>query len=185
VSIIDRWGNVVSATQTLGSFYGSKKIHPELGIVYNNLMEGLCGPEPRKIFNNEMAPTIVVRDGQPLLALGSPASSRIFAIVANVISYVVDRELELGAAIEAPRALWTGGDQPRPTVEVIPPVTIKWVKELMNRGFTEPTIARIPGRQGTFTGFGGVNAVYYDAATGIATGAGDPRRDGSAAGARF
>jgi gamma-glutamyltranspeptidase/glutathione hydrolase len=184
ISVMDRWGNTVSMTQTLGNFYGAQRMHPELGIPYNNLLAGACEPIPRKFILCDMAPTIVTKDGLPVLALGSAGSSRIPAIVAFVISQVIDRGAGLGEAIDAPRALWGGRDYDA-NIEIFGPVTAEDVDALAEMGYQNMRLASLPGPREELTIFGGVNAVHCDGPTGMLTGVGDARRLGVAQGARF
>jgi gamma-glutamyltranspeptidase/glutathione hydrolase len=127
-----------------------------------------------------MAPTVVLRDGKPLLALGSAGSSRIPFIVAQVISNVVDRGMPIDDSIAAPRIL---AGRSRSSIEVYPPITKKDVKALEATGYDEIRAIRLPTRQGRLINCGGVNAVHLDAATGVMTAVGDPRRSGRASAA--
>ncbi len=183
VSVVDRWGNTVSMTQTLSNFYGAQEMHPDLEIPYNNLLEGVCDPVPRTAIVSDMAPTIVVRDGAPLLALGSAGSSRIPAIIALVVSNVVDGGMGVGEAVQAPRMLWGGRRLPPLSIEVRPPVTKKLVRWLEDMGYTDIATIELPSPLGRFAIYGGVNAVYRDPSTGVLIGVGDPRRECVALGA--
>jgi gamma-glutamyltranspeptidase/glutathione hydrolase len=127
-----------------------------------------------------MSPTIVLRDGRPLLAIGSAGSSRIPFIIAQVISNVVDRGMTIEDAMTAPRVLES---RRRSSVEVYPPIRMRDVKALQKTGYDNLRAVRLPTRQGRLINCGGVSAAYYDAATGLMTGVGDPRRSGRAAGA--
>jgi len=108
LSVIDRWGNAVSMTSTLGNFYGVRKAVPGYGVIHNNLLNGTCPQGPNWAYVSDMAPTIVARDGRVLLVLGSAGSSRISTAIATVISNMVDRGMTLPEAIEAPRTMWRG-----------------------------------------------------------------------------
>jgi gamma-glutamyltranspeptidase/glutathione hydrolase len=180
MAVIDRFGNMVSMTQTLGNFYGCEIIEPGFKIIYNNLLQGTCKPTPGELIASEMSPTIVLRDGKPLLAVGSAGSSRIPYIIAQVISNVVDRGMTIEDAMTAPRVLES---RRRSSVEVYPPIRMRDVKALQKTGYDNLRAVRLPTRQGRLINCGGVSAAYYDAATGLMTGVGDPRRSGRAAGA--
>jgi gamma-glutamyltranspeptidase/glutathione hydrolase len=132
VSVVDRWGNVVSLTQTLGRSYGAEVATPGLGFPYNSLLESFnfgkpqCPGylQPRIPCFNDMAPTIVLAaDGTLLTAVGAPSSNRIPSIITNVISNLVDRKMGLEEAIEAPRVLY-GGFRPliQPSIEILDPI---------------------------------------------------------------
>lgn len=183
ISIIDRHGNVVSLTQTLGRLYGSKTACPGLGFPYNNLLEGAPSISPTFINPTYMAPSIVVDDGKPYLVLGSAGSSRIPGILAGVISGVVDRGLGLREAIEEGRIVY-GVERPGLHLEIMPPNTMAQVEQLKQRGYEEIFLARLPTPMGRLSRFGAVNAIQFDAQTGTMIGVGDPRRHGSAVGVR-
>lgn len=112
ISTADRAGNVVSYTFTIESTGGSGIVVPGFGFLLNNELtdfnfgdtahpnrvEG--GKRPR----SSMAPTIVLRDGAPLLAVGSPGGSMIITTVLQILTDRLDRGATLPAAIAAPRA---------------------------------------------------------------------------------
>ncbi len=187
VSVVDRWGNAVSLTQTLNRFYGNKVITDGLGFVYNSSLE-TSDPEsstllrPRSIIPTDMAPTIVLRDGKPLLVLGSAASSRIPGAVASVISNVIDRGLSVSEAVTAPRVLWSWGSTTGICIEEIPPITGAIADGFLARGFPLGRRVTLPTTIIDFALDGAVNVVYRDPDTGLLTGLGDPRRCGTARG---
>jgi len=185
VSVIDRWGNAVSLTQTLGRFFGNKQATPGLGFPYNSLLEGVSNLGAREPIPTYMCPTIVVENGRALLVLGSASSARIPGIVATVISNAVDRSLDLREAVIAPRVLWSTMQNLGVYAEVFPPITQEQIAELRRYGYDSIFRAQLPVRQSRFARFGAVNAVHYDRESGVMTGVGDPRRNGNALGARF
>lgn len=112
----DRWGNVVAYTLTIESTGGSAITVPGRGFLLNNeltdfnfqpVTPGVFDPNlpgPGKRPRSSMAPTIVLSDGKPLLALGSPGGATIITTVTQILLGRVDRELSLVDAIAAPRA---------------------------------------------------------------------------------
>ena len=112
LTVSDRWGNVVSYTYTIESTGGNGVVVPDWGFLLNNELtdfnfDSLTHPnrvEGGKRPRSSMSPTIVLDDGQPFLALGSPGGSM---IITTVLQILVDR-LDLGAtlpeAIAEPRA---------------------------------------------------------------------------------
>jgi gamma-glutamyltranspeptidase/glutathione hydrolase len=112
LTVSDRAGNVVSYTFTIESTGGSGIVVPGFGFLLNNELtdfnfdstthpnrvEG--GKRPR----SSMAPTIVLRDGAPLMAVGSPGGSMIITTVLQILVDRIDRGLTLPDAIAAPRA---------------------------------------------------------------------------------
>jgi gamma-glutamyltranspeptidase/glutathione hydrolase len=190
ISVVDRFGNTVSLTQTLGRFYGGKAVTPGLGFVYNSFLEEYdhTNPsvmQPRSAPTTDMSPTIVLRDGKLLMALGSAGSERIPGVVAQVISNVVDGNLGVRDAVLAPRALWNGSDEPGVCAEQIRPITKRQIAELERRGYEILRWVRLPASRRDFIRLGAVNAVYYDPATVDYCGVADPRRQGFALAARF
>jgi gamma-glutamyltranspeptidase/glutathione hydrolase len=183
VSVIDRWGNAVSLTQTLGRFFGNKRASADLGFPYNSLLEGHTNLVGRAPIPTYMCPSIVTKDDQVLLVLGSASSARIPGVVASVISNVVDRDMDLADAVIAPRVLWSTMQQLGVYAEVFPPITAEQIDELARYGYDPILRAQLPVRQSRFSRFGAVNAVHFDRETGVMTGVGDPRRNGSALGA--
>lgn len=186
VSVIDRWGNAVSLTQTLGRFFGSKVVTPGLGFPYNSQLEGLVNPKPRDLIPTDMAPTIVLENGEAVLVLGSAGSSRIPAIVSSVISAVIDGDADAGPAVLQPRVIWGGGQLwPQGLVEVLPPITPGDMEAFRKRGFDEAYSVQLPAQRRAFVPMGAVNLVTFDRETRELTGVVDPRRGGLAKGAEF
>ena len=119
-SVVDQWGNAVSVTTTLNFSYGSGLAIPGTGVLLNNEMDdfsakpgvpnayGLLGNEKNKIEPNKrmlssMTPTIVLKNGHTFLVTGSPGGSRIITTVAQVISNVIDHNMNIAEATHAPR----------------------------------------------------------------------------------
>jgi gamma-glutamyltranspeptidase/glutathione hydrolase len=113
-----------------------------------------------------MAPTVVLRDGEVELAVGSAGSNRIRSAILQVIVGVVDHGLPAQDAVNAPRVHFEDGK-----VYTEPGVPVEEL-EVDGRELVRFT------QQNVF--FGGCQAVERDLATGEMTGAGDPRRSGVA-----
>lgn len=113
--VADRWGNVASYTLTIEQTGGSAMTVPGYGFLLNNemtdfdfvpLTPGVPDPNlpgPGKQPRSSMSPTIVLRNGHPWLALGSPGGATIITTVLQVLTEYVDRGLPLVDAIAAPR----------------------------------------------------------------------------------
>lgn len=111
-SIIDEAGNAVSMTTTIENAFGSRLMVG--GFLLNNELtdfsfrthrEGIPianRVEPGKRPRSSMAPTIVLKEGKPLLLIGSPGGSRIIGYVAKTIVAVIDWDLDIQKAIEMP-----------------------------------------------------------------------------------
>nr|WP_257316228.1 gamma-glutamyltransferase [Shinella pollutisoli] len=119
-SIIDKDGNAVAVTYTLNGSFGIGKVAEGTGILLNNEMDdftvkpgvanlyGLIQGEanaiaPRKSPLSSMNPTILSKDGQPFMVIGSPGGARIITITLEAIVNVIDHGMDLQAAIDAPR----------------------------------------------------------------------------------
>jgi gamma-glutamyltranspeptidase/glutathione hydrolase len=119
-SVVDSAGNAVSNTYTLNYSYGVGLVPEGTGVLLNNELDdftaapgasnayGLVGfeanlPGPGKRPLSSMSPTIVLKDGRPVLVTGSPGGSRIISTVLQVIVNVLDYQLDVAAAVAAPR----------------------------------------------------------------------------------
>jgi len=119
-SVIDSRGNAVSNTYTLNFPYGVGLVADGTGVLLNNELDdftaapgasnafGLVGfeanlPGPGKRPLSSMSPTIVLKDGKPVLVTGSPGGSRIISAVTQVIVDVIDYKMDIAAAVAAPR----------------------------------------------------------------------------------
>jgi gamma-glutamyltranspeptidase / glutathione hydrolase len=112
----DRWGNVVSYTLTIEQTGGSGIVVPDRGFLLNNELtdfnfaptQGTAAdpnlPAPGKRPRSSISPTIVLRGGHPLLALGSPGGATIITTVLQTLINRLDLGMTLPAAIAAPRA---------------------------------------------------------------------------------
>lgn len=119
-SIVDSFGNAVSATTTINAGYGSKYYCEELGFFLNNEMDdfsakpgepnmfGLIGNEansiaPQKRMLSSMTPTIVEKNGKLFMVVGSPGGSTIITSVLQTILNVYEFRLGMQDAVNAPR----------------------------------------------------------------------------------
>ncbi|NLS69245.1 gamma-glutamyltransferase [Bradyrhizobium brasilense] len=119
-SVVDAGGNAVSNTYTLNFPYGVGLVADGTGVLLNNELDdftaapgasnafGLVGfeanlPGPGKRPLSSMSPTIVLKDGRPVLVTGSPGGSRIISAVTQIIVDVIDYRMDIAAAVAAPR----------------------------------------------------------------------------------
>ena len=119
-SIVDQYGNAISATTTLNGAYGSKVFVTEGGFLLNNEMDdfsskpgepnmfGLIGAkansiQPQKRMLSSMTPTIVEKDNELFMSLGSPGGSTIITSVMQTILNVYEFNLSMQEAVNAPR----------------------------------------------------------------------------------
>ena len=109
--VADRFGNVVSATQTLGNLFGSRIMPEGTGIWLNNSLAYStfepkgnpmdAHPGRRKLSGD--VPTIVFRDGRPWVAIGTPGGHTIGQTLPQMIMNLIDFEMDIQRAIDAPR----------------------------------------------------------------------------------
>jgi gamma-glutamyltranspeptidase/glutathione hydrolase len=119
-SIIDKDGNAVSVTYTLNDWFGAKVTAARTGVLLNNEMDdftvkigvpnmyGLVQGEanaiaPGKRPLSSMSPTIVTKDGKPVLIVGTPGGSRIITAVVHTLLNVIDYGMNIQEAVDAPR----------------------------------------------------------------------------------
>jgi gamma-glutamyltranspeptidase/glutathione hydrolase len=119
-SVLDKDGNAVAVTYTINGLFGAGVMAADTGFFLNNEMDdfttapgkpnlfGLVqGPRnaiaPGKRPLSSMAPTIVTRDGKPVMVLGSPGGARIITITLETILNLVDYGMELQEAVDSPR----------------------------------------------------------------------------------
>ena len=182
-SVIDRDGNMVSSTYTLNLSFGSGMTVDGAGFFLNNEMDdfsskagapnafGLIGGtanaiEAGKRPLSSMTPAMVFKDGEPVLATGSPGGSRIIMAVLQMIVNVIDHEMNIGVAANAPR------------------MHHQWLPNILQleSGFSPDTIQELQRRGHAIRGgrtIGNVNSVSR--ADDYFLGAADPRRPGGGA----
>lgn len=119
-SIIDQYGNAISATTTLNAYFGSKLYCSELGFFLNNEMDdfsskpgvpnmfGVTGGDannilPEKRMLSSMTPTIVEKNGELFMSVGTPGGSTIITSVLQTILNVHEYKMTMQEAVNAPR----------------------------------------------------------------------------------
>ncbi|WP_117882127.1 gamma-glutamyltransferase [Aureibaculum luteum] len=120
ISVVDKQGNAVSMTYTLENSYGNKYVVAGAGFLLNNEMgdfnpipgytnsKGLIGTkpnlvQPEKRMLSSMTPSIVAKNGKPVIVIGSPGGRTIINTVLQVILNVIDYDMNIAQAIESPR----------------------------------------------------------------------------------
>lgn len=119
-SIADKWGNAVSVTYTLNDWFGARVTAAGTGVLLNDEMDdftakvgvpnlyGLVQGEANKIEPGKrplssMSPTIVSKDGKPVMVVGTPGGSRIITAVLHTMVNVIDYGMDIQEATDAPR----------------------------------------------------------------------------------
>lgn len=174
-TIVDREGTIVTASQTIGHFFGSGVVVRGWGIVLNDDITDMAPrpDHPNSISANRrsvanMNPMIVARAGRPWVAMGTPGSRRITAALSQVTVNLIAYGQELASAVAQPRLHWEAGTL------------------YLEGGFAEAEIeaarrivsSRIVRRGPLDLYFGGIHAAAIEGRTVI--GVADPRRDGVA-----
>lgn len=113
LTVADRWGNVVEYTLTIEQTGGSGIVVPGRGFLLNNELTDFTAVydpedpnriEPLKRPRSSMSPTIVLQNGEPFLAVGSPGGSTIITTVLQILVNRIDLGMSLPRALAAPRA---------------------------------------------------------------------------------
>ncbi|MBE9128502.1 gamma-glutamyltransferase, partial [Coleofasciculus sp. LEGE 07081] len=124
-SIVDRFGNAVAVTYTINSLFGAKVIAKDTGFFLNNEMDDFTAKpgkanqfglvqgeanqiEPGKQPLSSMSPTIVKQDEEVVLVTGSPGGATIPTTVVQVITNLIDYNLDIEGAVNAPRIHYQG-----------------------------------------------------------------------------
>jgi gamma-glutamyltranspeptidase/glutathione hydrolase len=177
-AVVDRSGNMVAITQTINHFMGAGVVPAGSGVMMNDEMDDFTpkpgtpnSPVAGKRPLSSMAPTIVVKDGKPFLAIGSPGATRIVSALAEIIVNTVDFGMDLPSAIAAPR--FHNGNADKTDVEAR--ISGDVLRALETRGH------KFSIRKEMDLFFGGAQGIMC-VPGGKLHGGGDPRRDGIAVG---
>jgi len=187
--IVDRFGNAVGCTPTLGGLFGSNVVVGNTGLLLNNGMRigstspyptdvNYVGPGKIPILNN--SPVVVLKDGALAFVFGTPGGETIGQTEFQVLLNLVDFQMPVQEAIEAPRfVLDATPNFYKPgaaiTVQVegrVPPATIAALKAMGH------TVQVLPG----WGSLGHMQVIRVDPKTGAKTAGADPRRTGYAMG---
>ncbi|MBR8833599.1 MAG: gamma-glutamyltransferase [Stigonema ocellatum SAG 48.90 = DSM 106950] len=149
-SIIDRYGNAVAVTYTINSYFGSGVMAGNTGFLLNNEMDDFAAKpgvpnnfglvqgnlnaiEPGKRPLSSMTPTIVTKNGKVFIVTGSPGGSTITTTVLQVLTNVIDYDMDIAQAVNAPRIHYQG----LPNVVRTEPLALKSnvVQQLFDMGY--------------------------------------------------
>jgi gamma-glutamyltranspeptidase / glutathione hydrolase len=184
-SVADADGNWVACTATVNTGFGSKVVIPGTGVVMNDEMDdfstqpgvanyfGLVGAEanavaPGKRPLSSMSPTIVLRDGKPILALGAAGGPTIISQVVMALVNMLDLGMTPQAAIAQPRIHHQWSPDELVVERTLPESMQKALKELGHDVKVKPTL--------------GVTQIVGRTADGKFVGTADPRAGGGAKG---
>lgn len=180
LSVIDAEGNAVSLTQTLGVHFGCFQMPAGTGVLMNaemiNFSPKRASPNalaPRKRVRSTQSPTLVTRDGEVVLAVGSPGDYYIVTAVTNVLLNHLAYGMDLFDAVDAPRFAARYNWSMARVEKRLPAATLAALDKL-----GEPTSLY----EAYDLHFGGVAAISRDPVSGRLYGVADRRRDGVAKG---
>ena len=176
---IDSRGNAVAVTQSLGSGFGSAMVVPGTGIALNNFMNWFdLDPKspnvigPSKKIEMCMSPAQVWDEAGLRFLIGTPGSYGILQTTPQMIMNIIDHEMNIQAAIEAPRVRTFGGY----TVLAEGRIDSDVLAELESKGH------KIDPLEDWSMLVGGGHGIMVDPESGSFMGGTDPRRDGYALG---
>jgi gamma-glutamyltranspeptidase / glutathione hydrolase len=188
-SIVDKFGNAIGVTPTLGGLFGNNVIVGNTGLLLNNGMRlGSTSPYPTDlnyvgagkipILNN--SPIVVLKDGKLAFVFGTPGGETIGQTEFQVLVNLIDFQLPVQQAIEAPRFSLDADPnfyKPGSAIEVsiegrMPAQTIEALKAMGHK------VRVLPG----WGSIGHMQTIKVDLVTGAITAGGDPRRTGYAIG---
>lgn len=185
-SVADKDGNLVTFTQTINNFFGSRVMPEGTGFFLNNEIKDFAFTEgaanvvaPYKQPASYMAPSVVLYNGQPYLTIGSPGANRIPSALLQVILNMVEFDMNVADAIAAPRAhcfATSQADVSKTSKVINVENSLGLVSELEKMGYD----VTVQGITPIASYFGGVQAIQVTS-DGY-HGAADFRRDGKALG---
>jgi gamma-glutamyltranspeptidase/glutathione hydrolase len=171
VSVVDRHGNAVALTHTLGSPSGA--ITDGLGFIYNGTMSrfdprpGRAGSiAPGKRRSSSAAPTIVFKDDKPFIVMGAPGGSYIAPAMAQGVMNVIDFDMSMLEAVAAPRIVAVSN-----AVDISNRIRRSVSEELTALGYDVK-------RSAQSYPFAALHGIRID--DGLCSGGADPQRDGMA-----
>jgi gamma-glutamyltranspeptidase/glutathione hydrolase len=188
-SIVDKFGNAIGITPTLGGLFGNNVVVGSTGLLLNNGMRlGSTSPYPDNvnyvgagkvpILNN--SPVVVLKDGKLAFVFGTPGGETIGQTQFQMLVNLIDFQLPVQQAIEAPRfALNAEPNFYKPGSEItvqienrMPAATLEALKAMGHKLRVSPGWGSI----------GHMQTIKIDLVTGTITAGGDPRRTGYAMG---
>ncbi len=175
ISVLDVDGMCANVTCSNGS--GSGVLVPGTGVILNNMLGeedlnpgGFHRIAPGRRVPSMMAPTVVLRDGEIALGLGSAGSNRIRSAILQTIVRVIEQRMGVAEAVRAPRLHFEDG-----LVQAEPGIEEAALQRLESRG------VRVARRPQINLFFGGCQAVARERGGAALSGGGDPRRGGAVA----
>jgi gamma-glutamyltranspeptidase/glutathione hydrolase len=177
LNVVDGEGNMVALTQTLGAEFGSGVVAGNTGVLFSNEMRHLhldpsdpSRMQPGKRSRSNESPLIVLKDGKPFMALGTPGNDGIWQRLVQVIVNVIDFHQDIQTAITAPRMVYGGhqetGTEIKPIFNVEDRIPAAVMDALRATGYEIKSVSDDIGR---------VSGIVVDQQTGFRQGGADPR----------
>ena len=184
LNVVDGDGNMVALTQTLGDLFGAGVIPADTGVLLGDEMRHLhldpTDPsrlEPGKRSRSNESPIIVLKDGKPFMAIGTPGSNGIWQRLVQVIANIVDFHMDVQKAVTEPRMKYGGhaetGSEIRPVFDIEDRIPAATMDALRRNGYEVKSVKDDYGR---------VHAIMIDPLTNFRLGGADPREAGYAVG---
>jgi gamma-glutamyltranspeptidase/glutathione hydrolase len=185
MSIVDRWGNAVAMTNTLGNLFGAGVVVEGTGLLLSNGMDwfdidqniwtgerpGALGMAPGKRNRWTLSPGIVMKNGKPFMVIGGAGAEMTMWGIAQPLVNIIDFGMDPQTALNAPRFGWGdtahygGGTEVNLHAGIGDDVREKF----RNWGYTVPAVGT-----GRSTGRGTTNLILIDPSTGIYSGGAAP-----------
>lgn len=185
-SVVDREGNAVAVTYTINSYFGAGVVADRTGVLLNNEMDDFTIKlgesnqfrlqqgnknliKPGKQPLSSMSPTIITKEDKLYLVTGSPGGSTIPTTVVQVVTNVIDYQMNLFQAVNSPRIHYQG--LPNRILTEPHALTAKTIQSLQQQGYTF-----FP-----FQNWGAAESIMVDPQTGLITGVNDLRKPAGSA----
>ncbi|WDV48050.1 gamma-glutamyltransferase [Clostridiaceae bacterium M8S5] len=176
ISVVDKYGNMVSVTNTVGHHFGCKVIPKGTGFVLNDHLFNFSKSyktnlvKPGKRPRSTMAPVLILKDEKPYATIGTPGGSRIPDTMVQIITHLIDHNMDLLDVIDYPRIhMWK-----KMPLTIESRISKDVQEKLKNMGY------KIDFKKDMDSYFGGVQGIIINQKSNQKYGVADKRRDGKA-----
>lgn len=179
LNVVDGEGNVVALTQTLGAIFGSGVIAGDTGVMLSDEMRHLhLDPkdpsvlQPGKRSRSNESPIIILKDGKPFMAVGTPGNDGIWQRLVQVIVNVIDFNYDIQTAITKPRMIYGGNQETGTALKPIFNLESRMPDSVLEALRSKDYVIKSVINDG-----GSVTGIIIDPRTGFRTAGADPRTD--------